>query len=56
MVYFSVERSRHISRCANARGENLACLSGSVAGRTVIVVDDMIDTGKTLKFAAAVSS
>ncbi len=32
----------------------MGCLSGSVNGRTVIIVDDMIDTASTLKFAADV--
>lgn len=31
--------------------ERLASVSGTVTGRTVIMIDDMIDTGKTLKFA-----
>ncbi len=30
-------------------------LSGDVAGKTVIIVDDMIDAGHTLKYAAEVS-
>ena len=30
------------------------CLSGTVRGRTAIVIDDMIDTGTTLDFAAEV--
>ena len=50
-------RIRRISRASSVRSSDhkrSACLSGDVEGRTVIVIDDMIDTGKTLKFAAEV--
>ncbi len=40
---------------AGATGrKKLHCLSGDVRGKTVIVVDDMIDTGGTLKHTAEV--
>lgn len=42
--------SRRISRY----DEMVGCLSGDVKGRTVIVFDDMIDTGNTLRFAMEV--
>ena len=34
--------------------KKIHCLSGNVAGRTVIVIDDMIDTGETLRYATEV--
>eukprot|EP00095_Tigriopus_kingsejongensis_P001814 snap_masked-scaffold10_size831480-processed-gene-3.4 protein:Tk01814 transcript:snap_masked-scaffold10_size831480-processed-gene-3.4-mRNA-1 annotation:"hypothetical protein A1Q1_04580" len=46
------ERYRKPSSCRSEPA--VGCLSGSVDGRTVIMIDDMVDTGKTLRFALEV--
>ncbi len=45
----SVTRSRVMSE------SRMGSVSGSVRGKKAIVVDDMIDTGKTLAFALEVA-
>lgn len=46
------ERIRQPSSSKSDSG--IGCLSGSVNGRHVIMIDDMLDTGKTLRFAMEV--
>ena len=38
----------------NEKTGKISCLSGSVEGRSVILIDDMVDTGRTIKHAAEV--
>ena len=50
-----VHNKQHNSASAHTTRYKKISLSGSVSGRKIIVVDDMIDTGQTIKEAMEVN-